>query len=204
MLFPPMTPYNPASVRIRGGTINGAVIGGTTPAAGTFTTLTDTGLLDISGAAAGQIKFPATQNASADANTLDDYEEGTWSPTIRGDSVAGTQTYSTQTGRYTKIGRLVMVEATIIMSAKDAATAGNLQVGGFPFSEGGGAFGGIVVGYYSNINLDAGFSQLGIIFNGTGTNAYLVESGDNVNASFLAAATIGNTPSLLIGGCYSV
>jgi len=39
-------------------------------------------LLDISGASAGQIKFPATQNASADANTLDDYEEGTWTAVL--------------------------------------------------------------------------------------------------------------------------
>lgn len=40
-------------------------------------TLSATGLLDLSGAAAGQIKFPATQNASSDANTLDDYDEYT-------------------------------------------------------------------------------------------------------------------------------
>ena len=45
----------------------------------TFSTagLAITGLTDISAATSGQIKFPATQNASADANTLDDYEEGT-------------------------------------------------------------------------------------------------------------------------------
>src|SRR5262245_1079228 len=30
----------------------------------------------------GQLPFPALQNSSADANTLDDYEEGTWTPTI--------------------------------------------------------------------------------------------------------------------------
>src|ERR1035437_2045665 len=38
------------------------------------------GPLDLTGASAGQIKFPASQNASSDANTLDDYEEGTWTP----------------------------------------------------------------------------------------------------------------------------
>jgi hypothetical protein len=46
--------------------------------------VTASGLVDISGASAGQIKFPATQNASAGANTLDDYEEGTWTPSVGG------------------------------------------------------------------------------------------------------------------------
>jgi hypothetical protein len=52
----------------------------------------------------GGITFPATQSASADANTLDDYEEGTWTPTQANFTVSGT---STLTGTYTKIGRVV-------------------------------------------------------------------------------------------------
>jgi len=53
----------------------------------------------------GQIKFPASQNASSDANTLDDYEEGSWSPDAR---VAGrTSTWGTRNGRYVKIGKVV-------------------------------------------------------------------------------------------------
>jgi hypothetical protein len=50
------------------------------------------------------ISFPATQSASSDANTLDDYEEGTWTPTASNFTVSGT---STLTGTYTKIGRVV-------------------------------------------------------------------------------------------------
>ena len=48
------------------------------------------------------ITFPATQSASSNANTLDDYEEGTWTP-----SIGGNATYTTQVGFYTKIGRQV-------------------------------------------------------------------------------------------------
>ena len=48
------------------------------------------------------ITFPATQSASTDANTLDDYEEGDYTPTII-DGITGVS-YSTQTGRYTKVG----------------------------------------------------------------------------------------------------
>jgi len=150
------------------------------------------------------VRFPATQDASSNANTLDDYEEGTWTPTIAGSGTAGTQTYSANTGRYTKIGRLVMVEATIVMTAADVATAGNLEIRGFPFSEGGGAIGGMGIGYHSNFNLTAGYTQLGVFFNATGTAANILESGDNVAAQFLAAASLNNTSSVLFGGCYSV
>jgi hypothetical protein len=54
------------------------------------------------------VTFPATQVASSDANTLDDYEEGTFTPTVT--SVGGTGIVYTpvgDTGTYTKIGRLV-------------------------------------------------------------------------------------------------
>ena len=49
------------------------------------------------------IVFPATQVSSAGVNTLDDYEEGSWTP-----SVGGTASYNTgglaRVGRYTKLG----------------------------------------------------------------------------------------------------
>jgi len=55
------------------------------------------------------ITFPATQSASADANTLDDYEEGTWTPTLNFD-IGGTGiVYGTRQGTYTKIGRVVTI-----------------------------------------------------------------------------------------------
>jgi hypothetical protein len=54
------------------------------------------------------ITFPATQSASTDANTLDDYEEGTFTPTaVSGfTTISGTPAYS---GTYTKIGNLVTI-----------------------------------------------------------------------------------------------
>jgi hypothetical protein len=55
------------------------------------------------------IAFPATQSASSDVNTLDDYEEGTWTTTIGGTAnITGTPTLSD--AKYTKIGRLVTLE----------------------------------------------------------------------------------------------
>jgi hypothetical protein len=59
------------------------------------------------------LAFPATQSASSDANTLDDYEEGTWSPTVSGaTNTTGTPTISN--ARYTKIGNLVSIEGTFL------------------------------------------------------------------------------------------
>ena len=93
-------------------------------------------LMDLSGSAAGQIKFPSTQNASADANTLDDYEEGTWTPVLTAATVGNLSvTYTSQTGWYTKIGRTVTAHFNIITSAFTHTTAsGNAQITGLPFT----------------------------------------------------------------------
>lgn len=91
------------------------------------TTGTFSGIISANG---GGITFPTTQNASSDANTLDDYEEGTWTPTLITD-MGGTTSYTTQYGKYTKIGNVVYVEAGIVWTAFSGS--GNVQIGGFPF-----------------------------------------------------------------------
>ena len=76
------------------------------------------------------ITFPATQSASSDANTLDDYEEGTWTPAVNNGS--GT-TYTTQQGKYTKVGNVVTVGFELTVNAKGTIT-GNAQITGLPFT----------------------------------------------------------------------
>lgn len=118
-------------VKITGGTLDGVTIGATTPGAVTATVLTSTGttvvgtLLNLSGAGAGQIKFPATQNPSSDVNTLDDYEEGTYTPTAA--SSAGTITAYTAVGSYTKVGRQVTATFTVAIS-NNGTGAGRIDV----------------------------------------------------------------------------
>jgi len=72
------------------------------------------------------IAFPATQSASSDPNTLDDYEEGTWTP-----SIGGTATYTIQDGMYIKIGRLVYIQAKIQINV--LGTGSTTLVSGLPF-----------------------------------------------------------------------
>jgi hypothetical protein len=100
------------------------------------------------------INFPATQAASSDANTLDDYEEGTWTPQMYfGGTLA---TASGATGRYVKIGRQVTVTGQYALSSRNSGT-GSCTLRSFPFSNTGtneGDRGGASVGYYN------GFSSL--------------------------------------------
>ena len=71
--------------------------------------------------------------SNTDGNTLDDYEEGTWTPLIIGSSSAGTGTYSTQSGTYTKIGRTVTFEFALTWTNFDSGS-GYMYIGGFPFN----------------------------------------------------------------------
>jgi hypothetical protein len=77
------------------------------------------------------ITFPATQSASSDANTLDDYEEGTWTATIT--TTGGSVTIGSQTCTYTKVGRLVTLNGIISVSGISSPT-GQLTITGLPFT----------------------------------------------------------------------
>jgi hypothetical protein len=83
------------------------------------------------------IQFPATQVASSNANTLDDYEEGTWTPVLRGGTTAGTYVYDTNRtgGQYVKIGRLVTIRGVVSISSVTSAGTGNAQITGAPFAQ---------------------------------------------------------------------
>jgi len=79
------------------------------------------------------ISFPATQSASSDANTLDDYEKGTFTPTFS--PGAGAFTTTSVTGAYTKIGRFVNVYITFTITTVGTAS-GALTFSGLPFVNG--------------------------------------------------------------------
>jgi len=65
------------------------------------------------------------------ANTLDDYEEGTWTPTLGNVSAP---TFSSRNGTYTKIGRIVYLNCEIVVgSGLDTSDGSTFYVQGFPF-----------------------------------------------------------------------
>jgi hypothetical protein len=69
---------------------------------------------------------------TAAANALDDYEEGTWTPNLRFGSGTTGITYSFQEGRYTKVGNLVTITFSILLSNK-GSSSGTANITGMPF-----------------------------------------------------------------------
>lgn len=91
--------------------------------------ITRTRLRGIIDALTGQIAFPATANPSSDANTLDDYEEGTWTPS---DQSGAALTFTSPAGDYEKIGRQVTMRGSLTYPV--TADGSNATIGGFPFT----------------------------------------------------------------------
>ena len=88
----------------------------------------------IFGTAGKGIVLGATSNTAA--NTLDDYEEGDWSPTMTGSTTTGSYSYDTGRtyGRYTKIGNQVIVRFSVRVSGTTTAGQGSARVAGLPFT----------------------------------------------------------------------
>lgn len=125
------------------------------------------------------IAFPATQLASSDANTLDDYEEGTFTPTIAGSTTTGVGTYGVQTGNYTKIGNMVSVRIYLQWSAHTGT--GNISIAGLPFTCSQYA---AASAWVSNLTLTAGNTFQAYIGNGgTSVSTEQAPSGGGTSAA---------------------
>jgi hypothetical protein len=121
----------------------GVSIGNTTDAGANNLSVTGTGKFGTTigvgaatpAASGAGITFPATQSDSSNANTLDDYEEGTWTPslTFGGGSTGITYISGYQNGTYTKIGNLVTVSCVLYPSSI-GTSIGTANITGLPFS----------------------------------------------------------------------
>jgi len=207
-----------ASVTITGGTINGTSVGASTASSGAFTTLSasgtstlaavNSGALAVTGAISATeiisankgITFPATQVASANANTLDDYEEGTWTPTILFNGANAGMTYSSQVGLYTKVGNLVTVCCRVHLSAKGAST-GPANIGGLPFTSA-----TAVIGYGATLWMNS------VSYTGY-PSSYVIQNSTRAQLSELTAAGVhtdldntnfSDTSLLIINASYRV
>lgn len=168
----------------------------------TVSSLISTGLITTN----GQVKFPATANPSADANTLDEYEEGTWTPLyVAGTGAYGGITYgANKLGTYVKIGQSVTINCLIYTDVVNLATAGGqLTITALPFSCGAPG-GGLAIGYSANfVNRFPHDLQIG----GTTLYVYGRIAADGASVSTLAATsvTLGAVATqnyLLFGGSY--
>jgi hypothetical protein len=82
------------------------------------------------------IDFSATSDGSGTmtSEVLDDYEEGTWTPSFRGSGTAGTYSYTVQIGKYVKIGKMVTVWAAIFNIVASSNGTGNIEITGLPYT----------------------------------------------------------------------
>jgi hypothetical protein len=107
------------------------------------------------------ITFPATQSASTDANTLDDYEEGTWTPTATNVTITSVQ------GTYTKIGRYVYITFYGVWPTNSNGNA--VLVQGLPFT---------------SRTLSGGTGGGSISYNGSNTDFYTIVNSNTTNIEF--------------------
>ena len=114
------------------GTDSGFYMGGQDPTAYTHYGIYGVNLGSSSAHGNGTgIKFPATQNASTDANTLDDYEEGSFSPILKMGSTTQTQTSGGPNAIYTKIGKLVFFSIETYFTKSGT---GDFSISSLPFT----------------------------------------------------------------------
>jgi hypothetical protein len=142
------------------------------------------------------ITFPATQSASTDANTLDDYEEGSWTPVLTAVTVGDlTVAYTTQLGFYTKIGRLVTISFNIQTSTFTRTTAaGNATITGLPFTSSSTA-GSFPIGTLAVQGISkANYTQIGCLPGVNATSMTLPASGPTSNQN-LDSVAITDMPS---------
>jgi hypothetical protein len=176
-------------------TLDAPAVAGTTtltlPAtSGTVVTKDTNGIISVNG-----VQFPATQSASADANCLDDYEEGTWTPAVTFGGAAAGVTYGPfNAGKYTKVGRVVNVCGTLDLSSKGSST-GNISITGLPFS--GDIFGGAALTLFGLTFTGQAYGQP----NGSVMSLYQVSAGVRTNLTNTAFA---NDTSIAIQITYFV
>lgn len=137
------------------------------------------------------VQFPATQVDAADANALDDYEEGTWTP-----SLGGTTTYTTQTGAYTKIGHLVSIQGQIVVNAIGSGSASTMT--GLPFTVGTSA----TCGSATFINSVTNWTYLACRVSTAGTQLILIAIGAAGASMTATANTFQNGTNVLFNITY--
>lgn len=150
----------------------------------------------------GGIQFPATQVPSSDVNCLDDYEEGSYTPTITfgGGSTGLTYAANGQVGRYVKVGKLVYVTGRIVLSAKGSST-GSAVVDGLPFTTAN-VFNGQnvnLIGYYSNL-ASISLAVTGLV--NTNATTFSLYQGGAASVAALTHSNFTNTSDFIWGSSY--
>jgi hypothetical protein len=142
------------------------------------------------------ITFPATQSASSDANTLDDYEEGTWTPTL-----GGTSTYSKQVGEYVKVGQSVIYAGAMSVSTIGTGSATG-AISGLPFTASNINVNRGKAGSVCFFSLNASVASVGIYVDNAGTTLQTTTVAAGGSASTGTASIFANGSQIDFAGSY--
>ena len=138
---------------------------------------------------------------------LSTYDEGTWTPVLQGQTTPGSPTYSTQVGRYVRIGNMVHVSAAIVYSDK-GTIGGNMRIESLPFtaSNVSGMRQAFSIAKYNliNLNVGGGFYQITLQLVDNQTYGYLTECGDNIASALITDADIADTTAIWYTGSYNI
>lgn len=148
------------------------------------------------------VEFPGTPVPSSDPNVLDAYDEGSWTPVIGGAGGTSGQTYTTQVGRYVKIGRLVLAQCHVHLSAKGTIT-GLVQIQGLPFLTDNVTllYVGATVPYFDS--LATNWISLGGYANPNTQAVYIIgRQSAGASVTGLTTTDIGNTTSIVMSIMY--
>jgi hypothetical protein len=149
---------------------------------------------------ANGIAFPATQSASADPNTLDDYEEGTWTPSYGATTTDPTVTFGTQAGYYTKVGNLVYCFLRMNLSSASGGS-GSLRITGLPFTPQNVTGGLHTTGYAYRTTWTTNGPDGGYIINNSAF-VYLI-AGANTGVTTLTPTNLSATAQLILSFTYT-
>lgn len=125
---------------------------------------------------------------------------------LAGSTTAGAQTYSQNTMTWRTMGDVCFFNVHIILTNKDAATAGNIRLTGLPFParSSDAQITSVSVGYMSNITLTAGYTQLAGFIQPGNSFVELVQGGSSQPAAFLTASGVSNTTEIMVSGVYPI
>jgi len=148
------------------------------------------------------ITFPATQSASTNVNTLDDYEEGTWTPSAGSESGVLTATYGVRTGKYVKIGRWVWCGFDIQLASR-TVTGSLAFLYGLPFAvANNGDLSGGVGSVGITFNIGSNFYQIGMYPQNAASYCYLTGTTSNTSGLAAMAQAFWGSTTRLNGGFY--
>ena len=136
-------------------------------------------------------------------NLLNKYTQGTWTPALAFGGSATGITYTTQTGRYTRIGNTVSIQGTLTLSSKGAQT-GNATITGLPIAANSDTNQPLMNGVPSTITLTTLYTQVYVQPTASATTASVGQAGSAQGVAAVTNTSFANNSSIFVSGTYFV